>query len=135
MYYDINKITTNGGGSYIESPTCSKSKKCTFNAENENDNNCFQYTLTATLNYDKIKNHPEKLSKITPFIDQYNWNEINFSSNQKIWKKFESNNKSIALNISYIPHNTKDIKYTYKSNFNLTREHQVILLMISDDEK
>ena len=91
------------------------------------------YALTVPLNYGKINNHPEKLSKITRFIDQYNWNEINFSSNQKDWKKFESNNKSLALNIMYIPHNTEDIRHAYKSKFSLTKEHQVILLMISDD--
>ena len=58
---------------------------------------------------------------------------MNLSSNQKDWKKFESNKKSIALNILYTPHNTKDIRHDYKSKFNLTREHQVILLIISDD--
>ena len=130
MNYDINKTTINRGGSYIESPTWLKSKKkCTINPQNKNDNNCSQYALTVALNYEKINSHPEKLSKITPFIDQYNWDEINFPSNQKDWKKFESNNKSIALNILYIPHNTKDIRHAYKAKFNLTREHQVILLI------
>ena len=133
MNYDINKITINRGGSYTESPTCLKSKKCTINPQNEKGNNCFQYALTVALNYEKINNHPEKLSKIRRFTDQYNWSQINFPSNQKDWKKFESNNKSIALNILYIPHNTKDIRHAYKSKFNLTRENQVILLMISDD--
>ena len=123
MNYDINKITINRGGSYIKSPTWLKSKECTINPQNKYDNNCFQYALTDTLNYEKINNHPAKLSKIRPFIDQYNRSEINFPSNQKDWKKFESNNKSIALNILYIPHNTKDIRHAYKS----------ILLMISDD--
>ena len=85
------------------------------------------------MNYEKINNHPEKLSKIRPFIDQYNWSEIHFPFNQKDWKKFKSNNKSTALNVLYIPHNTKDIRHTYKSKFNLTRKHEVILLMISDD--
>ena len=33
----------------------------------------------------------------------------------------------------YIPHNTKDVRHAYKSKFNLTREHQVLLLMITDD--
>ena len=33
--------------------------------------------------------------------------EIDFPSQGKDWKKFESNNKSIALNILYVPHNTK----------------------------
>ena len=108
MNYDINKITINRGGSYIKSPTWLKSKECTINPQNKYDNNCFQYALTDTSNYEKINNHPAKLSKIRPFIDQYNPSEINFPSNQKDWKKFESNNKSIALNILYIPHNTKD---------------------------
>ena len=62
-------------------------------------------------------------------------NEIHFPSNQNDWKKFESNNKSITLNILYIPHITKDIRHAYKSKFNLTREHQVISLMFSDGEK
>ena len=32
----------------------------------------------------------------------------------------------------YIPHNTKDVGHGYKSKFNLTRKHQIILLMITD---
>ena len=67
MTYDINKTTINGSGSYTESPTWLKNKKCAINLQNENDNKCFQYSITATLNYEKINNHPEKISKITPF--------------------------------------------------------------------
>ena len=52
----------------------------------------------------------------------------------KDWKKFESNNE-IALNILYVPHNTKKINIGYKSKHNLTREKKVILLMISNGEK
>ena len=44
-----------------------------------------------------------------PFINQYNWNETDFSSQGKDWKKFESNNKSIAINILYVPYNTENI--------------------------
>ena len=29
------------------------------------------------------------MSKIKPFIDQYNWKEIDFLSHSKDWKKFE----------------------------------------------
>ena len=47
----------------------------------------------------------------------------------KDWKKFESNNE-IALNILYVPHNTKKINIAYKSKHNLTREKQVILLTL-----
>ena len=34
----------------------------------------------------------------------------------------------------YVPHNTKNIEIAYKSKHNLTRETQVILLMISNGE-
>ena len=50
-------------------------------------------------------------------IDQYNWNEIDFPSTGKDWKKFESNNTSIALNILYIPHNTE--KYVMRISQNI----------------
>ena len=75
----------------------------------------------------------QRISKIKPFIEQYNWKDIDFSSTSKDWKKFELNNE-IALNILYVPHNTKKIEIAYKSKHNLTREKQVILLMISNGE-
>ena len=45
------------------------------------------------------------------------------------------NNTSIALNILSILHNTEKISHVYKSEFNKTREKQVILLMITDGQK
>ena len=47
-------------------------------------------------------------------------------------KKFKLNNKSIVLNILYIPHNTEEIKHAYMSKYNTIRENQVFLLMITD---
>ena len=46
-----------------------------------------------------------------------------------------SNNKSVALNIIYVPHNTEKIRHAYKSKYNLARETQAIILMITDGEK
>ena len=102
-----------------------KNKKATINPKN-NDNKCFQYALTVALNYEQIKSHPERISKIKPFIDQYNWKEIDFPSHSKDWKKFKLNNKSIAPNIFYVPHKTEKIRHAYKSKYNLNRENQVI---------
>ena len=75
LYYDLNKKGLSRSGSYIDSPKWLKNKKTTINAKN-NDNKCFQYFITVELNHEQIKNHPEKISKIKPFIDQYNWKEI-----------------------------------------------------------
>ena len=98
-----------------------------------NDYKRFQYVTTLALNLDKINSHPDRISKIKPFIEQYSWKEIDFPSTSEDWKKFELNNE-IALNILYVPYNTKKIQVAYKSKHNLTREKQVILLMISNGE-
>ena len=118
----------------MDSPKWLKNKKATINPKN-NDHKCFQYVFTFALNYQIVKNNPERISKIKPFIDQYNWKDIDFLSHSKDWEKFESNNNSIALNILYVPHSTEKIKHAYNSKFNLNRENQVILLMITHGEK
>ena len=134
FYYNFNKISLKKGGSYIESAKWIKDKKSTTNSKN-NDYKCFQYAVTIALNRDKINKHPQRISEIKPFIDQYNWNNIDFPSTSKDWKKVELNNKSSALNILYVPYNSRKMHLAYKSKHNLTREKQVIPLMITDGEK
>ena len=128
----MNKISINRGGSYIDSPQWLKDKKSAINPIN-NDDKCFQYAVTLALNLDKIRKNPQGISRIKPFIEQYNWKEIDFPSTSKDWKKFKLNNE-IALNILYVPHNTKKIRVAYKSNHNLNREKQVTLSTISNGE-
>ena len=134
LYYNLNKVSLSRGGSYIDSPKWVKNKRATINPKNKKDGRYFQYAVTVALNHEQIKDHPERISKIKAFIDKYDWKEIDFPSQGKDWKKFESNNKSVALNILYVPHNTEKIRHAYKSKYNLTRENQVILLMITDKE-
>ena len=131
LYYDFNKTSICRGGSYIGSAKWLQDKKSTINPKN-NDDKCFQHAVTLALNLDNIDNHPERISKIKPFINKYNWKD--FPSTSKDWKKSELNNE-IALNILYVPHNTRKIHVAYKSKHNLTRENQIILLMITDGEK
>ena len=133
FYYNFNKTNIYRGGSYIAPPKWLKNKKSTINPKN-NNHKFFQYAGTLALNFDNINNHPEKISKIRPFIDQYNWKDIDFPPTNKDWKKFELNNK-VALNLPYIPHNTKKIQLAYRSKYNLTYNKQIILLMITDGEK
>ena len=132
LYYDFNETSISRGGSYIDSPKWLKDKKSTINPKN-NDYKCFQYAVTLAINLDRINKNSQRISKIKPFIEEYNWKDIDFPSTSKDWKKFELNNE-IALNILYVPNNTKKIEIAYKSKHNLTREKQVILLMISNGE-
>ena len=72
--------------SCIDSSQWLKNKKATFNPKNNKDNNCFQYAITATLNHESIRK-PERLSRIEPYVRQYDWKEINFPTGSTDWKK------------------------------------------------
>ena len=78
----------------------------------------FQNALNDSLDYQRIKKDPQKISKLKPYINQYNWKDIKFPSDKEDWKKFEQNNKEIALNILFVPHNKKEIRHAYISKYN-----------------
>ena len=100
-----------------------------------NNDNSFQNALDDALNYQTIKTNPERISKLKPYINKYNWEGIEFPAGPKDWKKFEQNNKTIALNILFVPYNTKTIGVAYRSEYNHKRKNQVNLLMIADGNK
>ena len=55
LEYELHKINIIRAESYIVSPDWIASKKATTNAKNEKDNKCFQWSITAGLNYNIIK--------------------------------------------------------------------------------
>ena len=82
LYYGLHKISLNKGGSYIDSPKWLTNKGATINPENK-DNECFKYAITVALNYEKIGKDAQRISKINPFINNYNWKDIEFPSHSK----------------------------------------------------
>ena len=74
--------------------------------------------MTAALNHEKIKYNPERISNLKPIFDQCNWEGIEFPSHSKDCKKSEKNNKTVSLNILFVPGNTKQIRPTYISKYN-----------------
>ena len=72
---------------------------------------------------------------IGPHIGLYNWEGTEFPAGIKDWNRFDRNNKTIALNILFVPHNEKIINLAYKSKYNPKRENQAVLLMITNGEK
>ena len=135
LNYIFHKVDLKRSGSYIETPDWIQNKGATINCQNYYGNKCFQYAITIALNYDEIKKHHQRVNKVKPFVNKCDCSEINFQSHVGDWKKFELNNKSIALNVLYVPEGEKTIRDAYKSKHNLIRENQVILLMITDGEK
>ena len=88
------------------------SKKATINPKNEKDNECFKWSITAGLNYNKIKE--KELKKIKNFKKV----DTDFSSHQRDWGKFEQENNSIALNVLFVSRNSEEIRLAYKLIYN-----------------
>ena len=97
--------------------------------------NDFENALDDALNYQNIETHPERISKLKPYINKYNWEGIDFPVGPKEWQKFERNNKTIALNILFISPNTKTTSVAHRSEYKTKFRKQVILLTITDGKK
>ena len=80
-----------------------KKKAIINNNNNNNDNNKnLQNALYDALNYQTIEKDPQRISKLKPYINKYNWEEINFPAGSKEWQKFEQDNNTIALNVLHV---------------------------------
>ena len=53
---------------------------------------------------------------IRPFIDNYDWTEIEFPAHSKDWRKFECSNKTIALNVLYVPYKDRQEEVNDEEN-------------------
>ena len=109
LYYSLHKTRLRRGKSYIKSPEWLRNKRATTNPQNEDHNNCFQFAVTVAVNHQNNENHLERISNIKPFINQYNWEDIDIPLHQKDRKTGKSFNKIIIqlLLIYYLYHTIK----------------------------
>ena len=86
------------------------------------------------MHHEDVKYNPERITKLRPFVNKYNWEDIKFPAGKDDWNKFERNNKDIALNILSARLDEQRINPIYISSYNFTREKQVVLLIITDND-
>ena len=101
LEYRLHKISLNRGSSYIISPQWLKIKGATIYPENTMDNECFNYAIIAALHHQEIGRNPQRISKLKPFIDYYNWKDIEFPSHFKIGENLNKIIRQLLL-ISYM---------------------------------
>ena len=61
----------------------------------------FEDALGDALNYQNIEKDPQRISKLKPYINKYNWEGIDFSAGPKEWKKIELNEIIRQLHLMY----------------------------------
>ena len=93
----------------------------------------FSICVTLALNYQYIKKDPQRISKMKPYINKYDWSRIELPSHKKDWNNFEKILKQLIL-MYYLFHTilNKSEPHMYQ---NSNRKKQVILLMITDNNE
>ena len=57
--------------------------------------------VIEALHHKGIKHHPERISLLRPYENQYNWKGLEFPVSIKKIDKFEKNNPGIAVNVLF----------------------------------
>ena len=126
---DFHQLVLTRGSSHIELPQWIASKKAVINPKNE-DEECFKWAVVAALHCEEISVNPERISKLRPFAERYDWEGLEFPMALNKISKFEKRNPEIAVNVLFV--NKKSIYIARRSEFNGKRSKQVNLLMIID---
>ena len=131
LYINFHRLVLTRVSSYNVLPEWIKSKKAVINPQNK-DEECFKWTVIEALHHEEIKHHPERISLLRPYENQYNWKGLEFPVSIKKIGKSEKNNPDIAVNVLFS--NKKNIYTARRSERNVKCKKQVNLLMIVDGE-
>ena len=124
----ITKVKHFGGNSYIELPLEIKNKKACVNVQN-NNHECFKYSIIVALHYQEIKEHPERPSIYNKWENELNFNGIDFPVDLKDINKFENQN---PYKMNVLGYENKEI-YPLRISNKITNDLTINLLLINDD--
>ena len=132
LFLDVSfyQLNLTRGSSYIPLPSWITNKKVVINPTNENDEECFKWAVTVALHHKEIKSHPERISNIMGYTNNYNWSGLEFIVAINKINDIEKNN-----NISITVFGVKGQKPYICSKSKYNDRKNVDLLLIVNGEK
>ena len=99
LYMDINihQLNLTRGSSYLPLPNWLALKKAIINPKNE-DRECFKWAVIMALEFQHIGSHPERISKLIKFSNNFDLSGLGFPVSFKDISKFEFRNQ-ISINL------------------------------------
>ena len=97
MNIDFHRLNLTRGLSYLPLPKWLARKGAIINLKNS-DMECFKWAVIAAMKCKDIGDHPERISKLRRYEDDFNWDGIKFPASTRDMKRFESRNE-ITINI------------------------------------
>ena len=97
MNIDFHRLNLTRGSSYLPLPEWLAKKGAIINPKNS-DMECFKWAVIAAMKWKNIADHPERISKLRKYEDDFDWDGIKFPASTRDIKRFESRNE-ITINI------------------------------------
>ena len=91
MDIDFHRLNLSRGSSYMPLPDWLAKKGTIINPKNS-DMECFKWAVIAAMKWKYIDNHPERISKLKRYEDDFDWCKIKFPASFRDIKKLESRN-------------------------------------------
>ena len=94
---DFHRLNLTRGSSYLPLPDWLSRKKAIINPKND-DMECFKWAVIASDRWEEIDKHPERISKLRKFEEEYDWTDVEFPFAIRSIDKFERHNE-ISVNV------------------------------------
>ena len=121
LYINFHRLVLTQSSSYIELPEWLKSKKAMINPQNKYAE-CFKWAVIAELHHEEIKLHPERISLLKPYENQYNWEGLEFPVWIKEINKSEKNNPGMTVNVLLSNKKSQRKIYIYSPQVGASRD-------------
>ena len=128
LYLDTNshQLNLTRGSSYLPLLDWIEKKKAIINPQNS-DEECFKWAVIVALKFPNIKSHPERISNLTKFSNNYDWSVLECPVSIKDIGVFETNN-NISVNVLAV-----EGKVIYIHRKSRRTGHKINLLMITEN--
>ena len=97
MDIKFHRLNLTRGSSYISLPDWLVKKGAIINPKNS-DTECFKWAVIAAMKWKNIGDHPERISKLRRYEDDFDWDGMKFSASTRDIRRSESKNE-ITINI------------------------------------
>ena len=99
LFLDVNfhQLNLTMGSSYFPLPDFIAKRKAVVNPQN-GDEECFKWAIITADKWMDIDSHPERVSNLREFADNYDWSLLEFPVLLKQVEKFEAKN-NISVNV------------------------------------
>ena len=126
MDIDFHRLSLTRGSSYLPLPNWLARKGAIINPKNS-DVECFKWAVIAAMKWKDTGDHPERISKLRRYEDNFDWDGMEFPASTRDIKRFESRNK-ITINILAFENKKvyicrKGKEYDQVANLMLTTDH------------